>query len=112
LAELRTVARFVPDCAVLIGRLAADARTPRRYRVMLGALVAYLAFPIDLVPDFLPVAGQLDDAVLVALALRLLLHSRGEGAIRDAWPGPESSLRVVLRAAGAERSQAGSASTL
>jgi len=108
----RALARFVPDCAVLIGRLAADGATPRRYRVMLAALAAYLAFPLDLVPDFIPVAGQLDDAVLVALALRMLLHAVGEDAIRAAWPGPESSLRVVLRAAGARGEGGGPRVTL
>jgi uncharacterized membrane protein YkvA (DUF1232 family) len=69
-------------------------------RAMLVALVAYLLSPIDLVPDFIPVAGQVDDAAIVAAALAVLLRRHGEAVIRSAWPGPESSLRVVLRAAG------------
>ena len=97
----RAVAGFVPDCLIMVRRLAADPRTRWRDRVLLGALIVYLASPLDLVPDFVPVAGQLDDAVIVVLALHLLLRSRGEEAIRAAWPGPESSLRAVLRAAGA-----------
>jgi uncharacterized membrane protein YkvA (DUF1232 family) len=96
----RALAGFIPDCVVLIGRLAADGATPRRYRIMLGAVVAYLAFPIDLVPDFIPVAGQLDDALVVGIALRVLLRARDEAAIHAAWPGPASSLRVVLRVSG------------
>lgn len=103
--DARAVATFIPDCIVMVGRLAADTGTPRRYRVMLAALLAYLALPFDLIPDFIPVAGQLDDAVIVAVALRLLLRAVSPDAIRDAWPGPASSLRVVLRAAG-ERPEA------
>ena len=102
----RAVAGFIPDCLVMVRRLIADPKTPRRQRLLLAALVAYLASPIDLVPDFVPVAGQLDDAVIVALALHLLLRSRGEQAIRAAWPGPESSLRAILRAAGARDAEA------
>ena len=97
----RAVAGFIPDCLIMVRRLAADPGTRWRDRVLLGALLVYLASPLDLVPDFVPVAGQLDDAVIVALALHMLLRSRGEEAIRAAWPGPESSLRAVLRAAGA-----------
>jgi uncharacterized membrane protein YkvA (DUF1232 family) len=80
-------------------RLLADPETPRRRKLLLVALIAYLASPIDLIPDFIPVLGQLDDALLVALALRHLVHAGGEDGIRRAWPGPESSLAVVLRAA-------------
>jgi uncharacterized membrane protein YkvA (DUF1232 family) len=97
----RALIGLVPDCLVLVKRLLADPATPRRQRLWLGALVAYLASPLDLIPDFVPVAGQLDDVVIVTLALRAVLRSRGEAAIRAAWPGPESSLRVILRAAGA-----------
>jgi uncharacterized membrane protein YkvA (DUF1232 family) len=108
----RAVAGFIPDCLVMVRRLAADPRTRRRDRVLLGVLLVYLVSPIDLVPDFVPVAGQLDDAVIVALALHLLLRTRGEAAIRSAWPGPESSLRVILRAAGVATSGRGAEATL
>ena len=58
------VVRFIPDCIVLVSRLLRDPRVPRRHKLLLGALVGYLAFPFDLVPDFIPVAGYLDDALL------------------------------------------------
>jgi uncharacterized membrane protein YkvA (DUF1232 family) len=58
--------------------------------------------PIDLVPDFLPGIGQLDDAVLLGLALRVVVHGGGAEIVRAAWPGPQTSLTVVLRAAGLE----------
>jgi uncharacterized membrane protein YkvA (DUF1232 family) len=98
--QARAVAGFVPDCAVLFRRLAADARVPRRQKAALVLLAAYLASPIDLVPDFIPVAGQLDDAILVGLALRWIVRGGGAGLVEDHWPGPASSLAVVLRLAG------------
>jgi uncharacterized membrane protein YkvA (DUF1232 family) len=96
------LARFVPDCAILFTRLAKDPRVRRRYKLMLAGVVVYLAMPIDLIPDFIPVAGQLDDAIVVSLALRAVLRGTREGGIlAEHWPGPESSLAVVERLAGA-----------
>jgi uncharacterized membrane protein YkvA (DUF1232 family) len=90
----------VPDCAVLFARLARDPRVPRRHRLALLALAGYLAFPLDLIPDFLPVVGQLDDALLVALTLRSLTRAAGPDVVAELWPGPPGSLAVVLRLAG------------
>jgi uncharacterized membrane protein YkvA (DUF1232 family) len=98
--EARTVARFIPDCLVLFRRLLADPRVPRSRKALLAALVAYLAMPLDVVPDFIPIAGQLDDAIVVALVLRSVLRAGGADLIREHWPGPERSLDVVLRLAG------------
>ena len=98
--DARALAGFVPDCAVLVARLVRDGRVPRRSKLLLGLLVAYLALPIDLIPDFVPVAGQLDDAVLVALVLRRVLRSGGRLLVEEHWPGPEASLAVVVRLAG------------
>jgi uncharacterized membrane protein YkvA (DUF1232 family) len=95
----RALAGFVPDCAVLCARLVRDPRVPSRKKALLIGLAAYLAMPFDLVPDFIPVAGQLDDAVLVALVLRSLLRGGGAMLVREHWPGPESSLALVLRLA-------------
>ena len=94
---IKELAGFVPDCVVLFRRLVGDPRVPRRRKVLLVALVGYLAMPFDLIPDFIPVAGQLDDAILVAVVLRLVLRSNGPGLVREHWPGPRSSLDVVLR---------------
>ena len=96
----RDVARFIRDCIVLVRRLLGDPRVPRRHKLLLGALVGYLALPFDLVPDFIPIAGHLDDALLVVLALRAVLRGSGE-LLREHWPGPESSLALVLRFVGA-----------
>jgi uncharacterized membrane protein YkvA (DUF1232 family) len=96
----RAVAGFIPDCIVLVRRLASDPRVPRRHKLLLGALVGYLALPFDLVPDFIPVAGQLDDAVVVALALRVVLRAGGPELLREHWGGPEASLVLLLRLTG------------
>jgi uncharacterized membrane protein YkvA (DUF1232 family) len=98
--QARAVAGFVPDCALLLKRLASDPHVPRRHKLALGATVAYLAMPLDLVPDFIPVAGQLDDALLVAWVLRRVVRGNRD-LVRAHWSGPESSLAVVLRMAAA-----------
>lgn len=100
--SLRDVARFIPDCIVLVRRLLSDPRVPRRHKLLLGALVGYLACPFDLVPDFIPVAGYLDDALLVALTLRAVLRGTGGELLREHWPGPESSLALLPRFAGGD----------
>jgi len=99
--QARALARFVPDCAVLFRRLMADSRVSRPRKALMGLLVAYLAMPFDLVPDFIPVAGQLDDAVLVALTLRAVLRDAGPALVSEHWPGPPESLDAMLRLAGA-----------
>jgi uncharacterized membrane protein YkvA (DUF1232 family) len=94
---VRAVARFIPDCIVLCRRLARDPRTPRSARWMLVALVIYLAMPLDLVPDVIPVVGYLDDALLVAVVLRAVARRVGPGVIAEHWPGPNGSLAVIER---------------
>ena len=93
--------RLLPDLAIFLKRLARDPRVGRHHKAALLVLAAYLASPIDLVPDFIPVAGQLDDAVLVALVLRWVMRSRGRGVLLELWPGPAETRalleRLVLR---------------
>lgn len=96
---VRAVAGFVPDCVVLFTRLMRDKRLPRRHKLLVAALIPYLAMPFDLIPDFIPVAGQLDDAVLVAFVLRRVIR-KDPDLVRELWPGPPTSLAVVLRLAG------------
>ncbi len=96
--DARALAGFVPDCVVLFRRLLADARVPRSRKLVMWGLIAYLALPIDVVPDFIPVAGQLDDVLAVALVLRILLRG-GRELVAELWPGPRASLDVILRLA-------------
>ena len=91
-SDARALAGFVPDCLMLFRRLLKDPRVPRARKLPLVFALVYLAIPIDLVPDFIPVAGQLDDAIVVALALRFL--ARGD-LLDEHWPGPPQGLKVI-----------------
>jgi uncharacterized membrane protein YkvA (DUF1232 family) len=97
--DARAIGGFIPDCIVLFRRLLGDERVPRRRKALLIAVVVYLATPIDLIPDFIPVAGQLDDAIIVALVLRSVLRSAGPELLREHWPGPDGSLDALLKLA-------------
>ena len=99
--EASALARFVPDCVVLVRRLLGDPRVPAESKVLLGLLVIYLASPIDLIPDFIPIAGQLDDALLLALALRHLVRRSGTRIVAEHRPGPAQTLNAVLLLSGA-----------
>ena len=94
--DARELLAFIPDCVILVKRLLGDPRVPRRAKVMLVALVGYLAMPFDLVPDFIPVAGQLDDAILVAAVLAYVVRTAGREVVEELWTGSERGLRVLL----------------
>ena len=98
--QARALAGFIPDCIVLVGRLLHDPRVPRRHKLLLALTVGYLSLPFDLIPDFIPVVGQLDDAIIVALVLGSFLRSGDQQLLREHWPGPESSLELLLRLTG------------
>lgn len=98
--SLREALRLVPDILRLLRRLAADGALPLGIRVRLVLLFTYLALPIDLVPDFIPVVGYADDVVVVALVLRSVTRAAGPEALTRHWPGSADGLRVVRRLAG------------
>jgi uncharacterized membrane protein YkvA (DUF1232 family) len=98
--DARALAGLIPDCVVLLRRLLGDRRVRRGRKALLVAALGYLVVPIDLVPDFVPVAGQFDDAIVVALALRGVLRAAGPGLLDEHWPGPERSRRLIARLAG------------
>lgn len=99
-ARLGDLLRLVPDVLRLLRDLAADRTLPRAVRWRLTALVLYLVSPIDLVPDFVPVVGYADDAVVVALGLRWVVRAAGVEALDRHWSGTEHGLTVVKRLAG------------
>lgn len=96
-ARLRDAVRLLPDVVRLLKRLAADRTTPTAVRIALALLFVYLASPIDLVPDFIPVLGYADDAVVVALVLRYVTRKAGAEALDRHWPGTPEGLAAVRR---------------
>ena len=81
----------------------ADDAVPRGVRVRLWLLLAYLALPLDLIPDFVPVVGYADDAILVTLVLRSVVRRAGADSLDRQWPGTPDGLRVVMQLAGLPR---------
>jgi uncharacterized membrane protein YkvA (DUF1232 family)/membrane-associated phospholipid phosphatase len=100
---LREAVRLLPDLLRLVGRLTADRSLPAGVRVRLGLLAAYLAFPIDVVPDFVPVLGYADDAIIVAWTLRSVTRRVGLPALRRHWPGTEDGFAALTRLCGLHR---------
>jgi uncharacterized membrane protein YkvA (DUF1232 family) len=98
--SVRELLRLLPDTVRLISRLARDSSLPVGVRVRLWLLLAYLLSPIDLVPDFIPVVGYADDAIIVALVLRSAVRRAGSGAVERHWPGTPEGLATVQRLAG------------
>jgi uncharacterized membrane protein YkvA (DUF1232 family) len=99
--RLGELLRLLPDLLRLLRGLATDAQVPRGVRVRLWLLLAYLALPLDLVPDVIPVLGQADDAIAVALTLRSVVRRAGPQALERHWPGTPEGLVIVRRLAGA-----------
>ncbi|MBA3718770.1 MAG: DUF1232 domain-containing protein [Nocardioidaceae bacterium] len=99
-AKLSDGLRILPDAIGLVRRLASDRSLPSGVRIRLGLLVGYLLLPVDLVPDFIPVVGYADDAIIVALTLRAVVRRAGPGALPRHWPGTPEGLLVVQRLAG------------
>jgi len=101
---LKDLAAFLPDCVTLVRRLRGDRRVPRRARLAVGFAGLWVLSPIDLIPEFLPVIGPLDDVVVVALALRYAARQVPAEVLFDAWPG---SPRLLERLIGAKRPPGG-----
>ncbi|MET8764180.1 DUF1232 domain-containing protein [Lentzea sp. NPDC004782] len=100
---LREALRLLPDVLRLVRRLAADNSLPRGVRIRLGLLTVYLALPIDLIPDFIPVLGYADDAIIVTAVLRGVVRRAGLDAVRAHWPGTDDGFAAVVRLTGLDR---------
>jgi len=98
--DAREAIRLLPDTARLVTRLARDRSLPYGVRVRLWRLVAYLASPIDIIPDFIPVIGYADDVVVIVLVLRSVVRRSGSEVVAKHWPGSAEGLDVVLRVTG------------
>jgi uncharacterized membrane protein YkvA (DUF1232 family) len=92
----REVAAFLPNLVLLFRGLAADERVPRRAKAALILGAIYLAMPIDLIPDFIPIAGQADDAIVAAAVLRFVLGSTDRSVLYEHWGGDPRTLDRVL----------------
>ncbi|GAA1969122.1 YkvA family protein [Nocardioides panacihumi] len=98
--RVREILRLIPDVVRLLHRLVKDRSLPRGVRLRVFALIGYLAMPIDLVPDFIPVVGYADDVVIVALTLRSISRVAGVDALDRHWPGTPEGLTALKRLAG------------
>ena len=93
---LRDLAAFIPDCVTTVRRLRRDPRVPRRARLAIILAGLWVISPIDLIPEFIPVIGPLDDVVVVALALRYAGRRVPREVLLDAWPGEPRLLEKLL----------------
>lgn len=97
---LREALRILPDLIRLLKNLATDKSQPPGIRIRLGLLMVYLAIPIDLIPDFIPVLGYADDAIIVVAVLRSVVRRVGLEPLRARWPGTDEGFAALCRAAG------------
>jgi uncharacterized membrane protein YkvA (DUF1232 family) len=102
-AQLKEALRLLPDLLRLLRRLAADRTLPRGVRIRLALLLAYLALPIDLITDFIPVLGYADDAIIIVAVLRSAVRRAGLDAVRKHWPGTEDGFAALSRLTGIGR---------
>jgi uncharacterized membrane protein YkvA (DUF1232 family) len=93
----RELALLLPNLIRLFGGLLRDGRVPLRAKVVVGVASLWLASPIDLIPDFVPIAGQLDDAIVAALALRFVLRTTDLSVVSEHWRGDPATLQRLLR---------------
>ncbi|GIF04921.1 YkvA family protein [Actinoplanes siamensis] len=98
--RLTEALRLLPDLLRLLRRLAGDGTLPRGVRIRLWLLLAYLALPFDLIPDFVPVLGYADDAIIVTAVLRSTVRRAGLDAVRRHWPGTDAGFAALTRLTG------------
>jgi uncharacterized membrane protein YkvA (DUF1232 family) len=94
----RDLLLFLPRLVVLLGKLVADPEVPALEKAILAGAVAYVVSPLDLIPDFIPVLGQIDDLYLVALVLLRFVNRAGETKLREHWSGPEDIVQLLGKA--------------
>jgi uncharacterized membrane protein YkvA (DUF1232 family) len=98
--KAREFAALLPNLVRLLRGLARDERVPRGSRLLLFLALVWIASPIDLIPEFIPILGPLDDIVVVTLVLRHLVRRAGPELVAEHWHGDVAGLRGVLRLAG------------
>lgn len=93
----RELALLLPNLIRLFGGLLRDGRVPLRAKIVLAVASLWLASPIDLIPEFIPIVGSLDDAIVAALALRFVLRTTDGSVVREHWRGDPATLERLLR---------------
>jgi uncharacterized membrane protein YkvA (DUF1232 family) len=93
----RELALLLPNLIRLFGALLRDPRVPLRAKIVVAVASVWLASPIDLIPEFIPIVGSLDDAVVAALALRFVLGTTDGSIVREHWRGDPAALERLLR---------------
>ena len=93
--DLKEYLFLAPRLVKLVWKLMRDPRVPSRAKASLFLLGAYLASPVDLIPDFIPGIGQVDDLVIAAFALDQILNRVPDGVVREHWEGDEDVLQIV-----------------
>ncbi len=101
--NVEELVRFLPDLVRMLGRLVRDPRVPRSAKIVTGGVIAYLLSPIDIVPDFLPGVGALDDVYLAIWAVRYLLNAAGYEVVKECWPGSDDGFALLLVVVGQDR---------
>jgi uncharacterized membrane protein YkvA (DUF1232 family) len=94
---------LLPDLGRLLRSLVGDPRVPLRAKVVAGAAAAYVTWPLDLVPDFIPMVGGVDDLVVVVVAIRHLVATAGYDLVRELWTGTDDGFTMLIVLAGVER---------
>lgn len=98
-ADLAAIRRFLPNLGGLVTALYRDPRVPTQAKVVLSALLAYLASPFDIIPDFIPLLGYLDDVIVAAIALDGVFNQIDAAVVREHWSGDEQTLAIVRQTA-------------
>ena len=96
---MKELLRALPDLGRMLVRLVADPLLPRTAKIALAAAIVYRASPLDLIPDFIPLLGYLDDVLLAALVVDGVVNWVDRGLLLKYWPGTPDSLERVARAA-------------
>jgi uncharacterized membrane protein YkvA (DUF1232 family) len=96
-SQARELAKLIPNLLMLFRGLLRDPRVPRSGKLWVAFAVVWIASPIDLIPEFIPIAGPLDDAIVAALVLRHLLRSTSREVLSEHWHGDPAMLRTIVR---------------
>jgi uncharacterized membrane protein YkvA (DUF1232 family) len=96
-SQARELATLIPNLILFFRGLLRDPRVPRSAKLWLGLAVAWIASPIDLIPEFIPIAGPLDDVIVAALVLRHLLRRTDRSVLFEHWRGDPATLEAIVR---------------